>query len=60
MTIRPLAIVRRPLLDQPDKLDTISTGDVLQRLAVLNPEKMKALDRIARAVLREELMMLQH
>lgn len=56
---RQLQSLRRRPGDNDDDGETIlahlSTGDVLQRLAVLNREKMHAIDFLARVALMDEL-----
>lgn len=54
----PLQIARRrpPHPHRPKvELDYLTLCDVLQRLAALNPEKVNALDVLARSALMEEL-----
>lgn len=56
---RPLSLVRRLSSDQLEhELDHLTTGDVLQRLAVLSPAKVKAIDQLARIALIDETAIL--
>lgn len=57
----PLQIDRRRPPNRPKvELDYLTLGDVLQRLAALNPEKVNALDVLARSALAEELDLHQY
>ena len=52
---QPLRLFRRRPPDPPNTLGDLSLGDILQRLAVLNPDKLAAIRAIALDVLMEEL-----